>query len=97
MVLNAMSGGLASCRESGYLQLPSIPKTLLDKIQRFEFIDLVELLPSNSWHDKIKEVRAKFTLFPGCELVKPKRKQLETITEWVKAFSIYMAAIAQKR
>jgi hypothetical protein len=102
MVLNAMSGGLAAqpklSGERVFIGngLPSNPKTLLDKIERFEFIDLAELLPSNSWHDQITEARAKFTLFPGCELVKPKRKQLETITEWVKAFLIYMAAIAQK-
>ena len=28
--------------------LPAIPKTLLDKIQKLEFVDLAELLPSNS-------------------------------------------------
>ena len=77
--------------------LPVIPKTLLDKIQRLEFVDLAELLPSNSWHDQITEAHTtKFTLFLGYELVKPKRKQLESIIDWVKAFSVYTAAVVQK-
>ena len=102
MVLYAMSGGLAAQPKPSSEQvfidngLLSIPKTLLDKIERFEFIDLAELLPSNPWRDQITEALAKFTLFPGCELVKPKLMQLETIAEWVKAFSVYMAAIVQK-
>ena len=102
MVLYAMSGGLAAQPKPSSEQvfidngLLSIPKTLLDKIERFEFIDLAELLPSNPWRDQITEALAKFTLFPGCELVKPKLMQLEIIAEWVKAFSVYMAAIVQK-
>jgi hypothetical protein len=31
--------------------LPTVPKSLLDKIQRWEFIDLVELLPATTLHD----------------------------------------------
>ena len=69
---------------------------MLEKIQRWEFIDLVELLPAPTLHDELTNPPAKFALFPGCELVRPKRRQIESILEWVKAFTVYMAALLQK-
>jgi len=34
----------------------------------------------------------RFVLFPGCEFIKPKKPKVDSITEWVKAFAIFMAA-----
>jgi hypothetical protein len=39
---------------------------------------------------------ARFTLFPGCEFIRPKRRQIETIMELVKAFTVYTAVLLQK-
>ena len=32
-------------------------------------------------------------LIPGCGFIKPKKYKVDSITEWVKAFAIYMAAM----
>ena len=77
--------------------LPTVPKALMEKIQRWEFIDLAELLPSCNIHEaSASQQVARFSLFTGCEFVRPKRKQIEDILDWVQAFTIYTAAIVQK-
>ena len=79
--------------------LPTVPKALLDKIQRWEFVDLAELLPTSSIHDAASmgsHEATRYPLFAGWEFVRPKRRQVETILEWVQAFTIYSAALAQK-
>ena len=75
--------------------LPTIPKKLLDRMYRWEYIDLAELLPQTSAHDAATpEVDPhRFVLFPGCEFIKPKKHKVDSITEWIKAFAIYMAAM----
>ena len=55
-----------------------------------------ELLPAQSVHDHLADAQAQFTLFPGCEFLRPRRPQLETITDWVKAFTIYVAVLLQR-
>ena len=35
-------------------------------------------------------------LFPGCEFIKSKKRNIESITEWVKDFAIYTAAMGKK-
>lgn len=59
-------------------------------------MDLAELLPAPTAYDEIMNPPAKFTLFPGCEILRPKRRQIESIIEWVKAFTVYSAALLQK-
>ena len=80
--------------------LPTIPKALLEKIQRWQFTDLVDLLPAPStyMYDAVanNSSQAQFTLFPGCEFVQPKRRQIFSIVEWVQALTVYTAAIVQK-
>ena len=78
--------------------LPTIPRKLLDKMHRWEYIDLAELLPQTSAHDAATpEVDPhRFVLFPGCEFIKPKKHRIESISEWVKAFAIYTAAMGNK-
>lgn len=38
----------------------------------------------------------RFTLFLGCELIRPKRRQISFISDWVQRFTIYMAALTRK-
>ena len=76
--------------------LPTVPKSLVEKIQKWEYVDLADLLPAQSLHDQMTNSRARFTLFPGCELVRSKRRQIEPITEWVKALSVFMVVVAMK-
>ena len=38
----------------------------------------------------------RFVLYPGCEFIKPKKCNIEAITEMVKAFAMYMAAMGKK-
>ena len=70
-------------------------KKLLDRMYRWKYIDLTELLPQTSAHNvATPEVDPHcFVLFPGCEFIKPKKHKMDSITEWVKAFTIYMAAM----
>ena len=101
LMLNAASGNLPQDALAGdrvFIThgLPTVPKSLLEKIQRWEFIDLVDLLPAQSAHDDLMNPMARFTLFPGCEFIRPKRRQIQSIMEWVKAFTVYMAVLLQK-
>ena len=78
--------------------LPTLPRKLFEKMHRWEYIELAELLPQTSAHDAATpEVDPhRFVLFPGCEFIKPKKRNIESITEWVKAFSIYTAAMGNR-
>ena len=58
--------------------LTTIPKQLLDKIQRWEFVEIAELLPSSNAEDATlpsSSSPARFSLFPGCEVIRVKMKQ----------------------
>ena len=68
--------------------LPTIPKPLLEKIQRWEYVDLVDLLPAPSSDDAIAVAAAPahFSLFAGCEFVRHKKKQLSSVEEWDSGF-----------
>jgi hypothetical protein len=90
-VLNAVTGNIGRVL-IGH-GLPTVPISLLERIQRWEFIDLAELVPLQSVHDQMIDTQARFALF---ELIRPKRKQIESITEWTKAYTVYVAALLQK-
>ena len=49
--------------------LPTVPKSFVEKIQKWEYVVVADLLPAQSLHDQMTNSRARFTLFPGCELV----------------------------
>ena len=66
------------------------------RIHKYKYVYLADLVPAQSLHDQVTDTRARFTLFPGCELVRPKKRQIESITEWVKAFTVFTAAVALK-
>ncbi len=78
--------------------MPAVPRKLYDRMVRWEYVELAELLPQSSAHDAATpEVDPhRFVLFPGCEFIKPKKRQINTINDWVKAFTVYMAAMASK-
>ena len=99
-LLGALSGNPArsAARDRIFIGqgLPTVPKTLVDKIQRWEFVDLAELLPATSAHDTATETAARFALFPGYELTRARKRQINTITEWVQAFSVLAAIILQR-
>ena len=76
--------------------LPTLPKALLEKIQRWEYVDMTELLPTSSADDSTLPANgtpARFSLFPGCEIIRPKKRQIHSIAQWVQGFAVYMAAI----
>ena len=74
--------------------LLTVLKRLVERIQKWEYVDLAELLPSQSLHDQVVDSRARFTLFPGYEIVRPKKRQVESITDSVKAFTVFPAVVA---
>ena len=67
--------------------LPTIPRKLLEKIHRWEYIDLAELLPQTSAPDAPTPVVDPhcFVLFPGCNFIQHKKCNIEAIAEWVEA------------
>jgi hypothetical protein len=97
-VLNAVTGNIGQAKTLTSDRvlighgLPTVPISLLERIQRWEFIDLAELVPLQSVHDQMIDTQARFALF---ELIRPKRKQIESITEWTKAYTVYVAALLQ--
>ena len=65
---------------------------MVEKIQSGEFIDLAELLP-----DRIGSLSGNPTLEDEDRVgSKKKKRQVTTILEWVRCFSLYMAIIALK-
>ena len=99
LMLNSLTGNIPhAAKDRVFISsgLPTVPKQLLEKIQRWEYIDLVELLPAPTVYDEMVNAPAKFTFFPGCEILRPKRRQIESIVDWVKAFTVYCAALLQK-
>jgi hypothetical protein len=55
-----------------------------------------EFLLTLSLHGQMVDAQARFTLFPGCKFICLKRRQIESITEWVTAFTMYMVVLLQK-
>ena len=61
-------------------------------------LTLAELLPQTSAHDAATpEVDPyRFVLFPGYEFINSEKHVIESISQWVKAFAIYTAAMANR-
>ena len=79
--------------------LPTIPKSLLVKIWRWEYIDIAELLPASLGAQDATHLDSpppRFTLFPGCKFIRPKQRQILTISVWVQGFTIYAAALSKR-
>ena len=76
--------------------IPPIPGKLLEKIRRWEFIDLATLLndPSHKAEDIAVQQQGQVVLFQTLEQAQRRRKQIQDISSWIQAFAIYMAALA---
>ena len=62
-------------------------------------MDLALLLPTSTTQDSSQvdsPPAARFSLFPGCEVVRHKRRQINSITDWIQAFVVYMEAIVSE-
>ena len=72
--------------------LPPIPARLVEKIQSGQFVELAELLP-----DHIGSLSGNPALDDEDKTSsKQTKRQVTTILEWVRCFSLYMAVIALK-
>ena len=70
--------------------LPPVPKTLTNKIESREYLDMAELLL-----DRLGSYRS-LTLEDKGGVPKLKRRAVTNSLEWIQCFSIYIAIIAQK-
>ena len=76
--------------------IPTIPKTLLLRIRRGEYVDFVDLLPAVNTADQSSALGgqiARFSLLPGYEVVHRRGPNIATITDWMQAFIVYAAAV----
>ena len=71
--------------------IPTIPKNLLLRIRRGEYVDFADLLPAVNPADQSSALR--FSLLPGYEVVRRRRHNISTISEWMQAFIVYAAAV----
>ena len=76
--------------------LPSIPKRLLEKILRWEYVDLIELLPQSSFYDaaSTQGEPQRYGLLPGFEIIKQRKRLIDSITQWLCI--VYVAALATR-
>ena len=75
--------------------IPTIPRNLVQKIRRWEYVELVDLLPAASSADQASALMApaaKFSLFPGLEVVHKRKRQIANITDWTQAFLVFRRA-----
>ena len=75
--------------------LPPIPKKLHERILKWEFIELSELLPPGALEKIQPELEPqKFIIMPGLEVARPRKKPIESITQWIRCFAVYVAVLA---
>ena len=99
-LLTSLLGGQSLHNERLFIAsgIPTVPKKLVAQMRDFKFIDLADLLPPRDAHEGlVPETHSqRYTFFPGWELVRPKRRQVTEIVDWVCAYAIYMACMAQQ-
>ena len=76
--------------------LPPISTKLLDKIRRWEFVDLSLLLhdPSSKAEELLWQQKGQVMIVQSIEQAQRRRKQITDIFSWTKAFAIYCAALS---
>ena len=76
--------------------IPPIPTKLLDKIRKWEFVDLALLLDESSHRkDEVPFSHdGRIILIQSVEQAQKRRKQIVDIHAWTEAFAVYMAALA---
>jgi hypothetical protein len=99
MASSAADSGLASFLMQALLGTPhpapavaTIPKNLLLQIRRGEYVDFADLLPAFNAADHSSALGgqvARFSLLPGYEVVRRRRRNISNITDWMQAFLVY--------
>ena len=96
--LSSLLSGLKSSASTTVLAegIPPIATKLLEKIQRWEYVDLSDLLSEAS--SKVDDMPTYSTqnqviLVQSVDQIKKKKKQILDIETWLQAFSIYAAAL----
>ena len=76
--------------------IPLIPVKILERIRRWEFVDLATLLndPTLKAEDMAVQQQGQVVLFQSLEQAHKCRKQIQDISTWIQAFALYMAALA---
>ena len=76
--------------------LPPISTKLLDKIRRWEFVDLSLLLhdPSSKAEELLWQQKGQVMIVQSIEQAQRRCKQITDIFSWTKAFAIYCAALS---
>jgi hypothetical protein len=73
-----------------------IPKNLLLLIRRWEYVDFADILSAVNAADQSSALGghiARFSLLPGYEVVRRRRRNICTISDWMQAFIVYAAAV----
>ena len=75
--------------------IPPVLTKILEKVRRWEYIDLSTLLhdPSHKSEDLIQQDSQVF-VFQTMEQAQKRKKQIKDFSSWVQAFSILMATLA---
>ncbi len=74
-----------------------VPKKLVERIQKWEYVDLGELRPIGAIEKLNPEPDPfKFVIMPGLEVVRARKKPIVEIGHWIECFAIYMAVVSQK-
>jgi len=76
--------------------IPPIPSKLIERIQRWEFIDLASLLSSDQPSDDVMTMAPSGQVLLVASDRQPRRKRIiSDAHSWAQAFSIYAAALSK--
>ena len=76
--------------------IPPIATKLLDRIQKWEYVDLSSLIADSSLKpDELAFPQNNQIVFiQSVDQIQRRRKQITDLTSWLQAYTIYMAALA---
>ena len=75
--------------------LPPIPKKLHERILKWEFIELPELLPPGALEKIQPELEPQnCIIMPRLEVARPRKKPIESIMQRIWCFAVYVAVMA---
>ncbi len=71
--------------------LPTVPKKLVERIQKWDYVNLGELRPMGTIEKLNPEPDPfKFVIMPGLEVARARKKPIVEIGQWIECFAIYM-------
>ena len=92
------AGSVASSATSLVAEgLPPIPTKIVEKIRRWEFVDLALLLQDASSKSEellLQQHGSQVMIFQSVEQAQKRKKQIGDIVSWARAFSIYAVVLA---